>query len=103
MRIDGTTWTGSTDSRGPSPGSHPAGMLVPVSPGGDRRGDAPPVPQVPADEFILVHDPRRGAVVIDLYHAATRYEDSPGYRLTGEGNVEVGRKPRKGGIIDLLA
>ena len=102
MRIDGTNWTGSTDSRGPSRGSPPA-RCIPVSPGGGRRGDAPPLPQVPADELILVHNPKRGAVVIDLYHAATRYDDSPGYRLTEEGNVEVGRKPRKGGIIDLLA
>ena len=42
-------------------------------------------------------------VVIDLYHAATRYDEPPTYRLTGEGSVEVGKKPRKGGIVDLLA
>jgi hypothetical protein len=78
-------------------------MLIPVGPGGGLRGDSPPSPHVPADEFLLVHDPRRGAVVIDLYHAATRYDDSPSYRLTGEGSIEVGKKPRKGGIIDLLA
>jgi hypothetical protein len=78
-------------------------MLIPVGPGGGRRGDTPHLPHLPADEFICVHDPGRGAVVIDLYHVATRYDESPGYRLTGEGNVEVGKKPRKGGIIDLLA
>ena len=103
MRIEGTTWTGGADSRVPSQGSPLAGMLIPVGPGGGRRGDAPPLPHAPADEFLLVHDPKRGAVVIDLYHAATRYDDSPSYRLTEEGNVEVGKKPRKGGIIDLLA
>ncbi|MGE5800415.1 MAG: hypothetical protein ACM337_08785 [Syntrophaceae bacterium] len=99
MRIEGTTWTGSADSRVPSQGSPLAGMLIPAG----RGGDAPPLPHAPADEFLLVHDPKRGAVVIDLYHAATRYDDSPSYRLTEEGNVEVGKKPRKGGIIDLLA
>jgi len=103
MRIEGTTWTGSTDPRVLTQGSPLAGMLIPVGHGGGRRGDAPPLPHVPADEFLLVHDPKRGAVVIDLYRAATRYDESPGYRLTGEGSVEVDKKPRKGGIIDLLA
>jgi len=78
-------------------------MLVPLGLGAGRRGDEPPLPPVPADEFLLVHDPKRGAVVIDLYLAATRYDESPGYRLTEEGSVEVDTKPRKGGIIDLLA
>jgi hypothetical protein len=78
-------------------------MLIPVGPGEDRRGQGPPVPRDRADAFVIVQDPRRGAVVIDLYQAATRYDESPNYRLTGEGGVEVGRKPRKGGIVDLLA
>ena len=78
-------------------------MLIPVGAGGGRKGDAPPLPRADADEFVLVHDPARGAVVIDLYHAATRYDEPPAYRLSREGAVEVGKKPRKGGIIDLLA
>jgi len=78
-------------------------MLVPVGPVEDRRGRAPGLPYVRADQFVLVHDAARGAVVIDLYQAATRYDDSPTYRLSREGAVEVGKRPRKGGIIDLLA
>jgi hypothetical protein len=61
------------------------------------------LPHAAADEFIVVHDRVHGEVVIDLYHAATRYDESPSYRLTGKGSVEVGKKPRKGGIVDLLA
>ena len=78
-------------------------MLIPVGPGEGHGGHNPPLPHAAADEFILVHDPVRGAVVIDLYHAATCYDESPSYRLTGKGTVEVDKKPRKGGIIDLLA
>lgn len=103
MRIDGTTGTVNPDWRVPAQGNPLAGMLIPVGHGDGRRGHSPPLPHVPADEFILVHDPKRGAVVIDLYHAATRYDEPPTYRLTGEGGVEVGKKPRKGGIVDLRA
>jgi hypothetical protein len=103
MRIDGTTGTVNPDWRVPAQVNPLAGMLIPVGHGDGRRGHSPPLPHVPANEFVLVHYPKRGAVVIDLYHAATRYDDSPSYRLTEEGNVEVGKKPRKGGIIDLLA
>jgi hypothetical protein len=78
-------------------------MLIPVIPGEGRGRHAPPLLHLPADEFIVVHDPVRGAIVIDLYQAATRYEESPSYRLTEKGAVEVGKKPRKGGIVDLLA
>lgn len=78
-------------------------MLIPVGPGESRKGHAPPLPHAAADEFIVVHDRVHGEVVIDLYHAATHYDESPSYRLTGKGSVEVGKKPRKGGIVDLLA
>jgi hypothetical protein len=78
-------------------------MLIPVDSGEGHGRHAPPLPHVPADEFLLVHDPVRGAVVIDLYQAATFYDESPSYRLTGKGTVEIGKKPRKGGIVDLLA
>jgi hypothetical protein len=78
-------------------------MLIPVGPGEGCRGHAPPLPHVAPEEFILVHDRAHGEVVIDLYHAATRYDEPPTYRLTGQGSVEVGKKPRKGGIVDLLA
>jgi hypothetical protein len=78
-------------------------MLIPVGPGEGRRGPAPHLPHTAADEFIVVHDRVHGEIVIDLYHAATRYDESPTYRLTGKGSVEVGKKPRKGGIVDLLA
>jgi hypothetical protein len=71
--------------------------------GESRKGFAPPLQHIPADEFILVHDESRGAVVIDLYLAALRFDESPTYRLTGQGDVEVGKKPRKGGIVNLLA
>jgi hypothetical protein len=71
--------------------------------GESRKGFAPPLQHIPADEFILVHDESRGAVVIDLYLAALRFDEPPTYRLTGQGDVEVGKKPRKGGIVNLLA
>ena len=103
MRIDGTTWTGNPDWRVPAQGNPLAGMLIPVGPGEGRKGHAPPLPHAAADEFIVVHDRVHGEVVIDLYHAATHYDESPSYRLTGKGSVEVGKKPRKGGIVDLLA
>jgi hypothetical protein len=103
MRIDGSTWTGNTDWRSPSPGNPLAGALVPMVAGESRRGFAPPFQHIPADEFILIHDESRGAVVIDLYLAAQRFDESPTYRLTGKGDVEVGKKPRKGGIVNLLA
>lgn len=103
MRIDGSTWTGSTDWR-ISPQDNPlAGALVPMGTGESRKSFAPPLQHIPADEFIVVHDEARGAVVIDLYLAALRFDDSPTYRLSGQGAVEVGRKPRIGGIVDLLA
>ncbi len=94
---------GNPDWRVPSQGNPLAGMLIPVGPGEDRGGHAPPLPHTAADGFIVVHDRVRGEVVIDLYQAATRYDESPTYRLTGEGGVEIGKKPRKGGIVDLLA
>lgn len=102
MRIDGSTWTGNPDGRISSQGNPLAGDLIPVGSGEGRRRPAPSLPHIPADEFVLVHDTARGAVVIDLYLASLRYDEPPTYRLTGEG-VEVGQKPRKGGIIDLLA
>jgi hypothetical protein len=103
MRIDGSTWTGNTDWRSPSPGNPLAGALVPMGIGENRRGFAPPFQHIPTDEYILVHDESRGAVVIDLYLAAQRFDESPTYQLTGKGDVEVGKKPRKGGIVNLLA
>jgi len=74
-----------------------------MGPGEGRRGHTPPLPHTGADGFIVVHDRVHGEVVIDLYCAATRYDEPATYRLTGEGGVEVGKKPRKGGIVDLLA
>lgn len=103
MRIDGTTWTGNPDRTIPAQGSTPAGALIPAGSGEGRRGHVPPLPRVAAEGFVLVHDEVHGAVVIDLYHAALRTDESPTYRLSREGAVEVGRKPRKGGIIDLMA
>jgi hypothetical protein len=103
MRIDGSTWTGSTDRRISSQDNPLAGALVPMVTGESRRGFAPPFQQIPADEFLLVHDEAHGAVVIDLYLAAQRFDESPTYQLTGKGDVEVGKKPRKGGIVNLLA
>jgi len=61
------------------------------------------LPNVAPEGFVLVHDEAHGAVVIDLYHAALRTDDSPTYRLSREGALEVGRKPRKGSLIDLMA
>jgi hypothetical protein len=103
MRIDGSTWTGNTDGRISSPGNALAGALVPAGTGENRAGFAPPFQHIPADEFVLIHDEARGAVVIDLYLAARRFDESPTYRLTGKGDVEMGKKPRKGGIVNLLA
>ncbi len=103
MRIDGSTWTGNTDWRIAYQDNPLAGALVPAGAGESRKGFAPPFQHIPADEFILVHDEARGAVVIDLYLAAQRFDESPTYRLTGKGDVEVGKKPRKGGIVNLLA
>lgn len=103
MIIDGSTWTATTDWRIPSQGNPLAGALVPAGSGESRKGLAPPFQHIPADEFILIHDEARGAVVIDLYLAAQRFDDSATYRLTGRGDVEIGKKPRKGGIVDLLA
>jgi hypothetical protein len=103
MRIDGSTWTGNTDWRSPSQGNPLAGALVPMATGESRKGFAPPFQHIPTDGFILAHDDAHGAVVIDLYLAAQRIDESPTYRLTGKGGVEVGRNPRKGGIVNLLA
>ncbi len=103
MRIDGSTWAGSTDWRSPSLGNPLAGALVPMGTGESRKGFAPPFQHIPTDEFILVHDDAHGAVVIDLYLAAQRFDESPTYQLTGQGVIETGKKPRKGGIVNLLA
>lgn len=103
MRIDGTTWTSIAAGRLPSQGGPPAGMLVPAGTGEGRRSQYPGLPDVPADPYVLVHDTARGVLVIDLYHAAARSDEPPAYRLTEKGTVEIGRKPRKGGIIDLVA
>lgn len=103
MRIDGSIAAANADWRTSSPGNSRAGALVPLSSGESRKGFAPPFPHIPADEFIVVHDEARGTVVIDLYLAALRFDESPTYRLTGQGTVEIGRKPRIGGIVDLRA
>jgi hypothetical protein len=42
-------------------------------------------------------------VVIDLYLASRRYDEPTTYRLTETGSVDISKKPRKGGLIDLLA
>ena len=103
MRIDGSIAAANADWRTPPQGHALAGALIPLSSGESRKGFAPPSQHTPADEFIVVHDEARGAVVIDLYLAALRFDESPTYRLTGQGAVEVGRKPRIGGIVNLLA
>ncbi len=103
MRIDGSIAAANADWRTSPLGHALAGALIPLSSGESRKGFAPPSQHTPTDEFIVVHDEARGAVVIDLYLAARRFDDSPTYRLTERGDVEVGRKPRKGNIIDLLA
>lgn len=103
MRIEGTTWTGSTDGRLSPFGAVPAGALIPAGTGEGRRGHRSGLPDVPADPYILVHDALRGVLVIDLYHAAAQSEEPPVYRLTEKGTIEAGGKPRKGGIIDLVA
>jgi hypothetical protein len=103
MRIDGSIAATNADWSISSPGNSRAGALIPLSSGESRKGFAPPFQRIPADEFIVVHDDVRGAVVIDLYLAALRFDESPTYRLTGQGTVEVGRKPRIGGIVNLRA
>ena len=103
MRIDGSITARSVDWSNPPLVNSRAGALLPLSSGESRKGFAPPFQHIPTDEFIVVHDEARGAVVIDLYLAAVRSDESPTYRLTGQGAVEVGRKLRKGGIIDLRA
>jgi hypothetical protein len=103
MRIDGSTWTGTPDWRVSSQGNPLAVALVPVDTGESRKSFAPPFEHIPTDEFILAHDDAHGTVVIDLYLAAQRIDELPTYRLTGKGDVEVGKKPRKGGIVNLLA
>lgn len=104
MRIEGTTWTGNPDRAIQQQGHARAGALIPAGSGEGRRGHASPTPHVAAEGFVLVHDEVHGAVVIDLYHhAALRADDPPVYRLTREGVVEVETRPRKGGLIDLMA
>ncbi len=77
------------------------GALIPLSLGEGRKSFAASLPHVPAGEYLVVHDEVRGAVVVDLYLASLRFDDPPTYRLTGQGSVEVGRKPRRGTILDL--
>jgi hypothetical protein len=103
MRIDGSIAAANADWSISSLGNPRTGALIPLSSGESRKGFAPPFHHIPADEFIVVHDEAHGAVVIDLYLAALRFDESPTYRLTGQGAVEVGKKPRKGGIVNLLA
>lgn len=103
MRIEGTAWTGNPDRTIPQQGHSPAGALIAAGSGESRRGHSPPLPRVAAEGFVLVHDEAHGAVVIDVYQAALRADESPVYRLSLEGALEVGAKPRKGGIIDLMA
>jgi len=103
MRIDGPITAANTDWSNSFLGNSRAGALIPLSTGDSRKGFAPPFQHIPTDEFIVVHDEKRGAVVIDLYLAALRFDESPTYRLTGQGAVEIGRKLRKGGIVDLRA
>ena len=103
MRIDGSITAANADWSKPSLGNSRAGALIPLSSGENRKGYASPFQHIPNDEFITVHDEARGTVVIDLYLAAMRFDESPTYRLTGQGAVEVGRKLRKGGIVDLRA
>jgi len=103
MRIEGTSWTGNPDWTIPQQGRTPAGALAPAGSGESRRGHSPPLPRVAAEGFVVVHDEAHGAVVIDLYQAALRTDEFPVYRLSREGTLEVGTKPRKGGLIDLMA
>ena len=103
MRIEGTTWTGNPDRTIPQQGHAAAGALIAAGSGEGRRGHAPPLPRVAAEGFVLVHDEAHGAVIIDLCQAALRADESPVYRLSREGALEVGTKPRKGGLIDLMA
>lgn len=103
MRIDGATTAAIADRGHSSPGNPRTGALIALNPGEGRKGFAASFPHIPAGEYLVVHDEVRGAVVIDLFLAALRFDESPGYRLTGQGTVEIGRKPRKGGILDLRA
>ena len=103
MRIDSSITTGSAEWGSSSPEYSRAGALIPLSPGESRKGFAAPLQHISAGEYVVVHDEARGAVVIDLYLAALRFDESPTYRLTGQGTVEIGRKPFKGGIVDLRA
>jgi hypothetical protein len=77
------------------------GALIPLSPGEGRKDFVASLPHVPAGEYLVVHDEVRGPVVVDLYLASMRFDEPPSYRLTGQGTVEMGRKPRKGTILDL--
>jgi len=90
MRIEGSTGAGFYG---------PQSTLLP-SPREGRPYGLPPLPG-PDRAFAVVHDPD-GVVVIDLHLAAMRSEEPPSYRWT-PGGLETGRKPRKGGLIDLLA
>jgi hypothetical protein len=103
MRIDGTTWTGNPDRTIPQQGNAPAGALIPAGFSESRRGQSPPSPHVAPHGFALVHDALHGAVVIDLFHAALRAVEVPTYRISRDGAFEIDAKPRKGGIIDLVA
>lgn len=103
MRVDGANWTGTPGWTTSPPGDTSARGLIPAGSGEGRRGHSPPLPHVSPDGFTLVHDSAHGAVVIDLHHAALRTDETPTYRLSRRGTLEVGMKPRKGGIIDLVA
>jgi len=103
MRIEGTAWTGSPDWAIPQQGHAPTGALIPLGASESRAGQSPPSPHVPPHGFALVHDELHGAVVIDLFHAALRAAEVPTYRLSRDGAFEIDAKPRKGGIIDLVA
>jgi len=103
MRIDGTTVTGHPDRAIAVQGGSPAGELIPAGSGEGRRGHLPAPPHVPPEGFAVVHDPARGAVVIDLCRAALRADGPPTYRLSREGAFEIGARPRKGGLVDLMA
>lgn len=101
MRIDGTAGTGRPDRTIAVQGVSPTRELVPAGSGEGRRGHLPPHPHVPPEGFAVVHDRARGAVVIDLYLAALRIDESPTYRLSREGAFEAGARPRKGCLIDV--
>ena len=103
MRIDGTTVTGRPDRAIALQGGSPAGGLIPAGSGDGRRGHLPAPPHVPPEGFAVVHDAAHGAVVIDLYRAALRTDGPPTYRLSRDGAFEIGARPRKGGLVDLMA